>query len=135
MSANKGEAGSGVRFAFLTPRKLPPADTLAGRVVVLDIGFASEGGGSSFAGVTIPFINGLGSRLAAWVDHHDHERHVDFARDPRFLLASKAEHGGCPEMIAPEFVAAVGSVDTVAMHMDLDGLYAGLVGAGWNRAL
>jgi len=85
-----------VRFAFLTPRKLPSADTLAGRVVVLDIGFASEGGGSSFAGVTIPFINGLGSRLAAWVDHHDHERHVDFARDPRFLLCSKAEHGAAP---------------------------------------
>jgi hypothetical protein len=125
MSANKVEAGSGVRFAFLTPRKLPSADTLAGRVVVLDIGFASEGGGSSFAGVTIPFINGLGSRLAAWVDHHDHERHVDFARDPRFLLCSKAEHGGCPEMITPEFVAEVGPVDTVAMHMDLDGLYAG----------
>jgi hypothetical protein len=92
---------------------------------VLDIGFASEGGGSSFAGVTIPFINGLGSRLAAWVDHHDHERHVDFARDPRFLLSSKAEHGGCPEMITPAFVAAVGPVDVVAMHMDLDGLYAG----------
>jgi len=123
MSANKAEAG--VRFAFLTPRKLPNADTLAGRVVVLDIGFASEGGGSSFAGVTIPFINGLGSRLAAWVDHHDHERHVDFVRDPRFLLCSKAEHGGCPEMITPEFVAQVGPVDTVAMHMDLDGLYAG----------
>ena len=90
MSVNKAEAG--VRFAFLTPRKLPNADTLTGRVVVLDIGFASEGGGSSFAGVTIPFINGLGSRLAAWVDHHDHERHVDFVRDPRFLLCSKAEH-------------------------------------------
>ena len=125
MSVTKVEPGSGVRFAFLTPRKLPPAETLAGRVVVLDIGFASEGGGSSFAGVTIPFINGLGSRLAAWVDHHDHERHVDFVRDPRFLLSSKAEHGGCPEMITPAFVAGVGPVDTVAMHMDLDGLYAG----------
>ena len=59
MSATKVEAGSGVRFAFLTPRKLPSADTLTGRVVVLDIGFASEGGGSSFAGVTIPFLSKL----------------------------------------------------------------------------
>jgi len=123
MSASKVEAG--VRFAFLTPRKLPRAETLAGRVVVLDIAFAAEGGGSTFASVTIPFINGLGSRLAAWVDHHDHERHVDFARDARFLLATKAEHGGCPEMITPGFVAMVGPVDTVAMHVDLDGLYAG----------
>jgi hypothetical protein len=125
MSASKVEVGSGVRFAFLTPRKLPSANTLVGRVVVLDIAFAAEGGGSSFAGVTIPFINGLGSRLAAWVDHHDHERHVDFERDRRFLLAKKAQHGGCPEMITPEFVAWVGPVDTVAVHVDLDGLYAG----------
>jgi hypothetical protein len=125
MSVPKAEVGSGVRFAFLTPRKLPSAETLQGRVVVLDIAFAAEGGGSSFAGVTIPFINGLGSRLAAWVDHHDHERHVDFVRDPRFLLATKAQHGGCPEMITPAFVASVGPVDTVAMHVDLDGLYAG----------
>ncbi len=36
------------RFAYLTPRTLPPADKLAGRVAVLDIAFASEGGGSSF---------------------------------------------------------------------------------------
>jgi len=28
-------------------------------------------------------------------------------------------------MITPAFVAAVGPVDVVAMHMDLDGLYAG----------
>jgi hypothetical protein len=125
MSASKVEVSPGVRFAFLTPRKLPSANTLVGRVVVLDIAFAAEGGGSSFAGVTIPFINGLGSRLAAWVDHHDHERHVDFARDRRFLLATKAQHGGCPEMITPEFVAEVGPVDTVAVHVDLDGLYAG----------
>ena len=125
MSASQVEVSSGVRFAFLTPRKLPPAHTLFGRVVVLDIAFAAEGGGSSFAGVTIPFINGLGFRLAAWVDHHDHERHVDFARDGRFLLATKAQHGGCPEMITPDFVAQVGPVDTVATHVDLDGLYAG----------
>ncbi len=113
------------QFAFLTPRSLPKAETLAGRVVVLDIAFAAEGGGSSFEGVTLPFIQGLGARLAAWVDHHDHERHLDFAGDRRFVLATKAQHGGCPEMVTPEIVAQAGPVDTVAVHVDLDGLYAG----------
>jgi hypothetical protein len=114
-----------VRFAFLTPRALPKAETLPGRVVVLDIAFAAETGKTSFLTVTLPFIQGLGSRLAAWVDHHDHERHADFAGDPRFVLASKAEHGGCPEMVTPELVARVGPADIIALHVDLDGLYAG----------
>ena len=112
-------------FAFLTPRALPKAETLAGRVVVLDIAFASESGKTSFTTVTLPFITSLGSRLAAWVDHHDHERHVDYAGDARFVLANKAEHGDCPEMITPELVKCIGPVDTIAVHVDLDGLYAG----------
>jgi hypothetical protein len=112
-------------FAFLTPRNLPRPEALTGRVAVLDIAFAAEGGGSSFEGITQPFINGLGSRLAAWVDHHDHERHKDYAGDPRFVLSTKAEHGACPEMVTPEVVAHAGPVDTVAVHLDLDGLYAG----------
>jgi hypothetical protein len=112
-------------FAYLTPRTLPPAEKLAGRVAVLDIAFASEGSGSSFDKTTLPFIRGLGSRLAAWVDHHDHERHVDYAGDPRFVLATKAQHGACPEMVTPEVVKAAGPVDTVAVHLDLDGLYSG----------
>jgi hypothetical protein len=114
-----------IQFAFLTPRNLPRAETLTGRVAVLDIAFAAEGGGSSFEGVTLPFINGLGARLAAWVDHHDHERHTDYAGDPRFVLSTKAEHGACPEMVTPEVVSRAGPVDTAAVHLDLDGLYAG----------
>jgi hypothetical protein len=113
------------RFAYLTPRTLPPAEKLAGRVAVLDIAFASEGGGSSFEKTTLPFIKGLGSRLAAWVDHHDHDRHVDYKGDARFVLSTKAEHGACPEMVTPEVVRAAGPVDTVAVHLDLDGLYSG----------
>jgi hypothetical protein len=113
------------RFAYLTPRTLPPAEKLAGRVAVLDIAFASEGGGSSFEKTTLPFIKGLGARLAAWVDHHDHERHVDYRGDARFVLSTKAEHGACPEMITPEIVRDAGPVDTVAVHLDLDGLYSG----------
>jgi hypothetical protein len=116
---------TGVTFAFLTPRALPKPETLAGRVAVLDIAFAAEGGGSSFEKVTLPFIRGLGGRLAAWVDHHDHERHVDYAHDPRFVLATKAQHGACPEMVTPEVVSAAGPVDTIAVHVDLDGLYSG----------
>src|SRR3954447_6112740 len=113
------------RFAFLTPRVLPPADQLAGRVAVLDIAFASEGGGAGFEKTTLPFIRGLGSRLAAWVDHHDHDRHVDYKDAPRFVLATKAEHGACPELVTPDVVERAGPVDTVAMHLDLDGLYSG----------
>jgi hypothetical protein len=113
------------RFAYLTPRTLPPADKLEGRVAVLDVAFASEGGGSSFAKTTLPFIKGLGARLAAWVDHHDHDRHVDYRDDPRFVLCTKAQHGACPEIITPEIVQAAGPVDTVAVHLDLDGIYSG----------
>jgi hypothetical protein len=113
------------RFAYLTPRTLPPADRLEGRVAVLDVAFASEGGGTSFQKTTLPFIRGLGSRLAAWVDHHDHERHVDYAGDPRFVLSTKAQHGACPEMVTPAVVQAAGPVDTVAVHLDLDGIYSG----------
>ncbi|HET6283652.1 MAG TPA: hypothetical protein VFH73_22040 [Polyangia bacterium] len=112
-------------FAYLTPRTLPPADRLSGRVAVLDIAFASEGGGSSFEKTTLPFIRGLGGRLAAWVDHHDHVRHADFIDDKRFVLATKAQHGACPEMVTPQVVFSAGPVDTIAVHLDLDGLYSG----------
>jgi hypothetical protein len=118
------------QFRFVTPRALPPASTLVGRTAVLDVAFASEGGGSSFEKVTLPFIKGLGTRLVAWVDHHDHERHVDYAGDPRFVLSTKAEHGACPEMVTPQVVEAAGPVDTLAVHLDLDGLYSA---AKWVR--
>jgi hypothetical protein len=61
---------------------------------------------------------------AAWVDHHDHERHADFIGDPRFVLATKAAHGGCPEMITAAIVQGAGPIDTIVTHIDLDGLYA-----------
>ena len=41
------------------------------------------------------------------------------------MLSTKAEHGACPEMVTPEVVHAAGPVDTVAVHLDLDGLYSG----------
>ena len=108
--------------AFATPRKLPRASELRGRVVVLDVAFASEASGGGFEKLTKPFIEGLGSRLAAWVDHHDHVLHAKYAADPRFVLATKAEHGACPEMVSPELVERVGAVDTIVCHTDFDGL-------------
>lgn len=113
------------QLVFASPRALPRPATLAGRVVVLDIAFAANAGsGVSFEAVTRPFIDGLDQRLAAWVDHHDHERHADYAADARFRLATKAVHGACPEMVTPELVRQTGPIDTILTHVDLDGLYA-----------
>jgi hypothetical protein len=111
-------------IVFTTPRSLPKASKLRGRVAVLDIAFAADGMGTRFDETTGKFIADLGSRLAAWVDHHDHDRQAAFRRDSRFTLATKAEHGACPEMVTPEVVREAGPVDTIVCHVDLDGLYA-----------
>jgi hypothetical protein len=117
-------------LAFATPRKLPKASSVAGRVVVVDVAFASEASGGGFEKITKPFIEGLGSRLVAWVDHHDHALHAEYKHDPRFVLATKAEHGACPEMVTPELCARVGRVDTIVCHTDFDGLCSA---AKWLR--
>lgn len=133
-----------VALAFGTPRKLPRARELNGRVVVLDIAFAYDVEGeapkpakdpkktssSKFAQITGRLIDDLGPRLAAWVDHHDHARHVEYASDPRFVLSTKAAHPACPEMVTPELVARIGDVDTIVCHTDFDGLCAA---AKWMR--
>ncbi len=112
-------------LAFGSPRLLPKPEKVPGRVVVLDIAFAATVGTSvSFDLVTRPFLDGLGDRLAAWIDHHDHEKHAQFAGDPRFVLSTKAEHGACPEMVTPELVRTTGPIDSILTHVDLDGLYA-----------
>jgi hypothetical protein len=117
-------------LAFATPRKLPKPRELEGRVAVLDVAFASEASGGGFEKVTLPFIQGLGARLAAWVDHHDHVLHKRYVVDPRFVLTTKAEHGACPEMITPELVHRIGAVDTIVCHTDFDGLCSA---AKWMR--
>jgi hypothetical protein len=121
---------SAIEVRFATPRKLPKATDLPGRVVVLDVAFASDVSGGGFDKITKPFLDGLGDRLAAWVDHHDHELHPTYAADPRFVLARKAEHGACPEMVTPELVERVGPVDTIVCHTDFDGLCSA---AKWLR--
>lgn len=118
--------------AYGTPRKLPKPANLKGRVVVLDVAFAAAGaGGVSFERTTKPFIEGLGDRLAMWVDHHDHVKHALYKDDPRFVLRTKAEHGACPEMVTEELVRRAGAVDTICCHTDFDGLCAA---AKWIRA-
>lgn len=117
-------------LSFASPRKLPKPRDVEGRVVVLDVAFASEASSGGFEKITRPFIDGLGSRLVAWVDHHDHVKHADYAKDPRFVLSTKAEHGACPEMVTPELVARVGAVDTIVCHTDFDGLCSA---AKWIR--
>jgi hypothetical protein len=117
-------------LAFATPRKLPKASSLKGRVVVLDVAFASEASGGGFEKITKPLIDGLGPRLAAWVDHHDHALHEQYKADDRFVLATKAEHGACPEMVTRELCARIGKVDTIVCHTDFDGLCSA---AKWLR--
>jgi hypothetical protein len=117
-------------LCFATPRKLPKTGEVNGRVVVLDVAFASEASGGGYDKITLPFIKGLGSRLVAWVDHHDHDRHVDYVDDPRFVLSTKAQHGACPEMVTKEVVARAGAVDTIVCHTDFDGLASA---AKWLR--
>lgn len=111
-------------LVFASPRKLPRPGSLVGRVVVLDIAFASLGIGKGFDKTTGLLIEQLGPRLARWVDHHDHPLHARFAGDERFVLCTKAQHGACPEMITPALVEATGPIDTIVSHFDLDGLYA-----------
>jgi hypothetical protein len=117
-------------LAFATPRKLPKARDLKGRVVVLDVAFASEASGGGFDKLTGPFLDALGERLAGWIDHHDHLLHAKYAKDPRFVLATKAEHGACPEMVTPDLVRRIGPVDTIVCHTDFDGLCSA---AKWIR--
>jgi hypothetical protein len=119
-----------VKIVLATPRKPPRPTQLLGRVVVLDLAFASEAGTAGFDKVTRPLIDGLGTRLAAWVDHHDSSHHSEFQQDPRFHLYTKAQHGACPELVTPELVQKVGRIDTVVCHNDFDGLASG---AKWLR--
>jgi hypothetical protein len=119
-----------LRIAYGTPRKLPRASELYGRVVVVDLAFAGGDGAAAFDKVTLPLITALGDRLRAWVDHHDHDLHAQYQSDPRFVLATKAEHGACPEMITEELVQRTGPVDTVLCHTDFDGLASA---AKWMR--
>lgn len=117
-------------LAFATPRKLPRAHELPGKVVVLDIAFAAEATGTSFDKVTGRLLRDLGPRLVAWVDHHDHDMQHLYANDPRFVLCKKSDHGACPEMITEALVQRIGPYQTIVCHTDFDGLCSA---AKWIR--
>ncbi len=121
---------SRAELAFASPRKLPRAGDLRGRVVVLDVAFASDAASGGFEKITLPFIDQLGPRLAGWVDHHDHVMHSRYREDPRFVLATKAQHGACPEMVTAAVIDRIGRVDTIVCHTDFDGLCSA---AKWLR--
>lgn len=116
------ELFEGVQIAIASPRSLPNAKYLNGRVVVLDLAFAHSKPSGRYPSITHKLIDQLGDRLALFLDHHDSEYHEDFKGRERFVLATKAEHGACPEMIDPTLVERVGPVDTILCHGDFDGL-------------
>lgn len=111
-------------LVFATPKKLPDARALPGRVAVLDLGFCAQGLSPSFENMTGPFLDALGDRLCAWVDHHDHPYHERYRRDPRFVLGTKKDHPACAPMVTPEVVLRLGPADTLVAHMDFDGVYS-----------
>lgn len=111
-------------LVFATPKKLPDAGKLQGRVAVLDLGFCAQGLTPSFESMTGPFLARLGERLCAWVDHHDHPYHERYRHDPRFVLATKDRAPACAPMVTAEVVRLLGPADTLVAHLDFDGLYS-----------
>ena len=106
------------------PRHLPPAPN--GRVVVVDVAFAA---GKQFHSKTKPFLDAIGDRLVAYVDHHEHRAGWPlFADNPRFVLVKNKDAHACPELITPERVAecesARGKPDAIVAHCDFDGAIA-----------
>jgi len=99
------------------PGRLPPPETLAGQVAVLDLAFQAQDPERDLA-----WAAALGERLAAWVDHHDQPAWERVAADPRFLLVPRREAPACPPLVTAEVVAAAGPVRTVLCHGDLDGV-------------
>jgi hypothetical protein len=108
-----------VRVVFVEqPGNLPAPPE--GRVAVVDVAFA---GGDNYERSTVPFLTTLGSRLAVWIDHHEHP--LGWSRvqqDPRFVLVPNRLAHACPELVTPEVVARAGPVDAVVAHADFDGL-------------
>ena len=116
------ESFQGVQVAIASPRSLPNAKLLKGKVVVLDLAFAHSKPSGRYPSITHKLIDHLGDRLALFLDHHDSEFHEEFKGKERFVLASKAEHGACPEMIDVGLVERVGTIDSILCHGDFDGL-------------
>lgn len=107
------------RILWVThPRHLPKPP--GGRAVVVDVAFAAA---NQWKSKTKPFLDGLGERLALFIDHHEHkEAWAHYGADPRFLLVPNKIAHACPELVTPDVVARAGAVDVVVAHHDFDGL-------------
>lgn len=90
-------------------------------MVLVDLAFAA---GTDYELVTRPFIEALGPRLAAWIDHHDHPAWIEHRSDARFVLVDKRDAPACPELVTPALVARLGAVDHILAHADFDGCVA-----------
>ncbi len=106
------------------------AAELKGRVVVLDLAFDAR----NFTETTQPFIEALGDRLAAWVDHHPHAAWKNYENDPRFHFFPREVAPACPPVITPELMEKVGAFDTIVAHGDFDGVVSAAVAALGGKA-
>ena len=109
------------RITFVISPKLLPKPGKLGRTVLIDLAFAY---GDLYFAVTRPFIDAMGDRIAAWVDHHSHPGWNVFAGDPRFVLVDRTHAPACPELVTPALVERVGAVDDLLAHGDFDGCVA-----------
>jgi hypothetical protein len=118
------------KLHFVNSPKQLPTPPREGRVVTLDLAFAA---GDRYERATRPFIEALGPRLAAWIDHHPHPAWSKYAGDPRFVLVDKATAPACPQLVTPERVAAIGPVQHVFAHADFDGFLSAVKYVGGGR--
>ncbi len=91
--------------------------------MVLDVAFAAAG---QWKSKTRPFLDALGSRLLAFVDHHEHrDAWPHYIADPRFVLVHNRIAHACPELVTKalvERIGGVGAIEDVVAHHDFDGL-------------
>jgi len=105
-------------LTFVERPNVLPTPPARGRVVLVDVAFAYSG---DYETQTLPFLRALGSRLAGWVDHHDHEGWQTFRDDPRFVLVGKKDAPACPQLITKALLERLGPFEHVLAHADFDG--------------
>jgi hypothetical protein len=106
------------KLTFVERPNVLPAPPASGRVVLLDVAFAYA---QDYEKETVPFLRALGDRLAAWVDHHDHQAWERYRGDPRFVLVGKKQAPACPQLITPALIAQIGRFEHILAHADFDG--------------
>jgi hypothetical protein len=97
-----------------------PAPERRGRTAVVDVAFAKP---PEHERQTLPLIERLGADLVAWIDHHDHPAWERFAGDPRFVLVKRRDARACPQLVTPGLARALGDLDLIMAHHDVDGLF------------